>query len=197
MGERKLLNHGIHERTHTMTPTEQMLNFKNHVAWYTRNMCANCPKNTEGESCAEYADCRAMACNALVLDEFHSMVSRLKNQPAPMLPVEYREVLADLKTQVAELKKEIQDLKDFFPDFQRYKREHLLDFPISRTELSVRARNCLSDAGIETVGELARMTERDIRKHRNIGVKTTKEIKEYLRTSGIPSVINKKVYPTK
>jgi DNA-directed RNA polymerase alpha subunit len=44
-------------------------------------------------------------------------------------------------------------------------------------ELSARAGNCLKIAGIETVDDLIKLTERDLRKMRNCGEVTIKEIK--------------------
>ena len=49
---------------------------------------------------------------------------------------------------------------------------------LENTELSVRAFNCLKRAGINTTAELARMTDEDLRKVRNLGEGCIAEIRE-------------------
>ena len=56
------------------------------------------------------------------------------------------------------------------------------DFKI---ELSVRAANCLNNANITTVGELAMKTEQEMLKYRNFGKKSLNEIKEKLEALGL------------
>lgn len=51
-------------------------------------------------------------------------------------------------------------------------------------ELSVRAEHCLQRAGIKTIGQLCAMTELDLAKLRNMGVKSVKEVKEKLMKLG-------------
>ena len=52
-------------------------------------------------------------------------------------------------------------------------------------ELSVRAANCLNNANISTVGELASKTEADMLKYRNFGKKSLTEIKAKLVQMGL------------
>src|SRR5882757_6417329 len=52
-------------------------------------------------------------------------------------------------------------------------------------ELSVRAANCLNNANITTVGELAMKTEQEMLKYRNFGKKSLNEIKEKLEALGL------------
>jgi DNA-directed RNA polymerase subunit alpha len=49
----------------------------------------------------------------------------------------------------------------------------------------VRAANCLNNANILTVGELAVKTEADMLKYRNFGKKSLLEIEEKLREMGL------------
>ena len=56
---------------------------------------------------------------------------------------------------------------------------------IDNLELSVRAYNGLKRAGIETIGQLVAMTEWDVSKIRNMGVKSVKEVKEALASMGL------------
>lgn len=59
------------------------------------------------------------------------------------------------------------------------------DVSIDDLELSVRAYHGLKRAGIETVGQLVDMTEWDVAKIRNMGVKSVKEVKEALEKMGL------------
>jgi DNA-directed RNA polymerase subunit alpha len=56
----------------------------------------------------------------------------------------------------------------------------LLNMSVNEIELSVRAANCLNNANINTVGELAMKTEQEMLKYRNFGKKSLNEIKEKL-----------------
>jgi len=53
--------------------------------------------------------------------------------------------------------------------------------PVDELELSVRAANCLQNAGIRYVGELVHKTEQEMLKTRNFGRKSLNELKELLR----------------
>jgi len=56
---------------------------------------------------------------------------------------------------------------------------------IEALELSVRARNCLTAAGIKYVGDLVRMTESELLKTKNFGRKSYREIKDLLNDMGL------------
>jgi DNA-directed RNA polymerase subunit alpha len=56
-----------------------------------------------------------------------------------------------------------------------------LNMSIHEMELSVRANNCLEAAKIETVGQLARMTEADLLKIRSFGKTSLREVKRKLQ----------------
>ena len=58
------------------------------------------------------------------------------------------------------------------------------DYPIEELDLSVRSYNCLKRAGIDTVLELARMTEEEMIKVKNLGKKSLREIKDKLMATG-------------
>lgn len=60
-----------------------------------------------------------------------------------------------------------------------------LDMSVNEIELSVRAANCLNNANILTVGELAQKSEADMLKHRNFGKKSLQEIIDKLRELGL------------
>lgn len=57
----------------------------------------------------------------------------------------------------------------------------ILGTSVDELELSVRSSNCLKNANIRTIGELARKTEDDLAKTRNFGKKSLQEIKEKLQ----------------
>ncbi len=61
----------------------------------------------------------------------------------------------------------------------------LLNMSVNEIELSVRAANCLNNANIMTVGELALKTENDMLRYRNFGKKSLNEIKEKLEELGL------------
>lgn len=61
----------------------------------------------------------------------------------------------------------------------------LLNMSVNEIELSVRAANCLNNASILTVGELARKTEADMLKYRNFGRKSLNEIKAKMESLGL------------
>jgi DNA-directed RNA polymerase subunit alpha len=60
-----------------------------------------------------------------------------------------------------------------------------LSMPISQLDLSVRASNCLASAKVNTVGELARMTESDLLKVRSFGRTSLREVKRKLADLGL------------
>jgi len=51
---------------------------------------------------------------------------------------------------------------------------------VNEIELSVRAANCLNNANITTVGQLAMKSEQEMLKYRNFGKKSLNEIKDKL-----------------
>lgn len=61
----------------------------------------------------------------------------------------------------------------------------LLNMSVNEIELSVRAANCLNNANITTVGQLAMKTESEMLKYRNFGKKSLNEIKEKLSDLGL------------
>ena len=61
----------------------------------------------------------------------------------------------------------------------------LLNMSVNEIELSVRAANCLNNANITTVGQLAMKTEAEMLKYRNFGKKSLNEIKEKLAELGL------------
>ena len=68
---------------------------------------------------------------------------------------------------------------------EREKLRKLLNMSVNEIELSVRAANCLNNASISTVGELASKTEADMLKYRNFGKKSLTEIKAKLIQLGL------------
>ena len=82
---------------------------------------------------------------------------------------------------------------------ERTKLKRLLNMSVNEIELSVRAANCLNNANISTVGELASKTESDMLKYRNFGKKSLTEIREKLVQLGLslgykfdPNLLEKK-----
>jgi len=75
-------------------------------------------------------------------------------------------------------------------DEERLRMKKLLNMSVNEIELSVRAANCLNNANITTVGQLALKTEQEMLKYRNFGKKSLNEIKEKLATLGLTLGMN-------
>ncbi|MGD2107789.1 MAG: DNA-directed RNA polymerase subunit alpha C-terminal domain-containing protein [Phycisphaerae bacterium] len=67
----------------------------------------------------------------------------------------------------------------------RERRDAVLDVPISDFELSVRARNCLRQMNIKTLGDLLRTTEAELLSYKNFGETSLNEIKAMLDQKGL------------
>jgi DNA-directed RNA polymerase subunit alpha len=65
------------------------------------------------------------------------------------------------------------------------KLKKLLNMSVNEIELSVRAANCLNNANITTVGQLAMKSEAEMLKYRNFGKKSLNEIKDKLTALGL------------
>ena len=70
-------------------------------------------------------------------------------------------------------------------DDDKARMKKLLNMSVNEIELSVRAANCLNNANITTVGQLAMKTEAEMLKYRNFGKKSLNEIKEKLTALGL------------
>ncbi|MGI6495679.1 MAG: DNA-directed RNA polymerase subunit alpha [Kiritimatiellia bacterium] len=88
-------------------------------------------------------------------------------------------------------------------DDEREKLRAILNMSVNEIELSVRSANCLNNASITTVGELASKTEADMLKYRNFGKKSLNEIKEKLAGFGLylgykvdPSLMDTPIQPS-
>ena len=68
---------------------------------------------------------------------------------------------------------------------ENQKMKKLLNMSVNEIELSVRAANCLNNANITTVGQLAQKTEAEMLKYRNFGKKSLNEIKDKLTQLGL------------
>src|ERR1700759_5081914 len=68
---------------------------------------------------------------------------------------------------------------------ENQKMKKLLNMSVNEIELSVRAANCLNNANITTVGQLAQKTEAEMLKYRNFGKKSLNEIKDKLQQLGL------------
>jgi DNA-directed RNA polymerase subunit alpha len=70
-------------------------------------------------------------------------------------------------------------------DEEKTKLKKLLHMSVNEIELSVRAANCLNNANITTVGQLALKSEAEMLKYRNFGKKSLNEIKDKLTALGL------------
>src|SRR5512147_2999172 len=75
-------------------------------------------------------------------------------------------------------------------DEEKTKLKKLLNMSVNEIELSVRAANCLNNANITTVGQLAMKTEQEMLKYRNFGKKSLNEIKDKLASLGLSLGMN-------
>jgi DNA-directed RNA polymerase subunit alpha len=65
------------------------------------------------------------------------------------------------------------------------KKEKVLEMTIEELDLSVRSYNCLKRAGINTVEELAKKSQEDMMKVRNLGKKSLEEVEQKLKELGL------------
>jgi len=70
-------------------------------------------------------------------------------------------------------------------DLEREQLLKTLNMSVNEIELSVRAANCLNNANITTVGQLAQKSEAEMLKYRNFGKKSLNEIKAKLQELGL------------
>ena len=70
-------------------------------------------------------------------------------------------------------------------DEKTAKLRKMLNMSVNEIELSVRAANCLNNANITTVGQLAMKSEAEMLKYRNFGKKSLNEIKDKLHQLGL------------
>ncbi len=75
-------------------------------------------------------------------------------------------------------------------DDEKAKLRKLLNMSVNEIELSVRAANCLNNANITSVGQLALKSEQEMLKYRNFGKKSLNEIKEKLQALGLTLGMN-------
>jgi len=77
-----------------------------------------------------------------------------------------------------------ESLTDIMPRVERTE-GNLLDKTLEGLDVSVRSYNCLKRAGIDTVGDLVKMSEDDLCHVRNMGRKCVEEIIEKLNGIGL------------
>jgi len=75
-------------------------------------------------------------------------------------------------------------------DDEKMKLKKLLNMSVNEIELSVRAANCLNNANITSVGQLALKSEQEMLKYRNFGKKSLNEIKDKLTMLGLALGMN-------
>ena len=78
--------------------------------------------------------------------------------------------------------------EQFFDDDAMRKRDRMtqvLGIPVSDFELSVRSRNCLQKMGVNTLGDLCRISEAELLASKNFGETSLVEIKDMLTSKGL------------
>ena len=80
---------------------------------------------------------------------------------------------------------EVAQVADTLVDKDEVKPERALDKVIEELDLSVRSYNCLKRAGINTVADLANMSEPEMLKVKNLGRKSLVEVKDKLDSLGL------------
>lgn len=103
---------------------------------------------------------------------------------APEIP--FNEISRPASEGKAEAKPEIQDIR-----FKGVPVELLLK-PIDALEFSVRAQNCLINAGIKKILDLVNLSEDDVLKIKNFGRKSFDEVKEGMKSFGLSFDMNAK-----
>ena len=64
--------------------------------------------------------------------------------------------------------------------------EDVFNTPVEKLDLSVRSMNCLRRGGINTIGDLVNLGEKEIAALRNFGQKSRQEVEEKLQGLGVP-----------
>jgi len=83
----------------------------------------------------------------------------------------------DIFVNFGKLPEEEEEPKETPEEVELYEK---LSMPITELELSVRSSNCLKEARIKTIGDLAKKTELEMLKYRNFGKKSLAEINKIL-----------------
>ena len=60
------------------------------------------------------------------------------------------------------------------------RRNQILEIPVTDFELSVRSRNCLKAMGLNSLGDLLRVTEQDLLRYKNFGETSLREVRAIL-----------------
>ena len=64
-------------------------------------------------------------------------------------------------------------------------RNQILEIPVTDFELSVRSRNCLKAMGLNSLGDLLRVTEQDLLRYKNFGETSLREVRAILAQKGL------------
>jgi len=96
---------------------------------------------------------------------------------AAAILIEHLEIFREFdETYVEETEEETPEEKE---------RRAILDKPVAELELSVRAANCLENAGIRTIRDLVQRTEKQMLEERNFGRKSLAEVRAILQSYGL------------
>ena len=120
-----------------------------------------------------------------ILQREATIYTRLKEENESM-----REQIQKLKNNVASLESAIVDMKNRHTDITIEKipvdaPENILTRSLEDLSLTKRTMNCLKYAGIETVGDLARLNKTDLLRFRNFGKKSLTELDDFLNELGL------------
>lgn len=123
------------------------------------------------------------------VDALHYSVSVLRNQletflSAPEIPFN------ELSPRPGEEQKEVEDKVDIDALVKSGINVELLLKPIDVLEFSVRAHNCLINAGIKKVIDLVNLSEDDITKIKNFGAKSLEEVRDSMKAFGLSFGLN-------
>ncbi|MEN6445059.1 MAG: DNA-directed RNA polymerase subunit alpha [Candidatus Cloacimonas sp.] len=90
-------------------------------------------------------------------------------------------ILKDMAAKISLFETEPQYIRDVELDPDLEEKERILNTSVREIELSVRAANCLSQAHIDTIGDLVSKSEAEMLKFRNFGKKSLEEIIQKLK----------------
>jgi DNA-directed RNA polymerase subunit alpha len=90
------------------------------------------------------------------------------------------DVFAEISEEEVEFESEGKEISE-----EQNRLRKLLNMSVNEIELTVRAANCLNNANITVVGELAMKSEQEMLKYRNFGKKSLNEIKDKLEQLGL------------
>jgi hypothetical protein len=134
--------------------------------------------------------CRLLAANEEELDALFSaqLLSPCFNEESDIIGYTAESVRFILENRGKKVKPDLPPLRSAHDELALAELDGRIDvngYPVDELELSIRAINCLHLAGIGTIGDLRRRSEKDLLAIRGFGKKCIEEVKDRLAECGL------------